>query len=428
MKIMEVYSIKSHLIKETNNKFKNQSSISFAQSAIDLTDRIIQIHPSRLAGTDQCKQSAYIFNGEFSNVCDSSVVEEFDFHPSAFLSFMKLIPVLYSISLIFLAISGVFNLIASILMIFTLTFTISQFVFYFRIFDWMHPKKTGHNIISEINPKIGNEIKQQIIISGHHDSPYIFNFLESKYQRFYALRIISGITAMIICTVFSVLKLIGIKGVMMNIISIYLITSLLVVLPLFFFLNKKGSPGAGDNLIASAILVQIAKYFSSMKENNQSLENTRIIFASFDAEESGLRGSRAYNAKHKANLHAIPTISINIDSVFNYENLQVSTSDINGLLKCSNSLATDCKTIANDLGYELDYFPMKFGGGGTDAAEFTRNHIDSVTLIAFPTEFVREGLVYHTSEDTVDKIELKAVGAIIDIVMEYIKQKDRIIF
>ena len=50
-------------------------------------------------------------------------------------------------------------------------------------------------------------------------------------------------------------------------------------------------------------------------------------------------------------------------------------------------------------------------GGATDAAELTGAGVRATTLIAMSTRLVREGLVYHTMQDTVDAIEPAAVAA-----------------
>ncbi|MHA1672652.1 MAG: M28 family peptidase, partial [Promethearchaeota archaeon] len=84
----------------------------------------------------------------------------------------------------------------------------------------------------------------------------------------------------------------------------------------------------------------------------------------------------------------------------------------------------EVQTISNQLGYSPKLFQMPFGAGGTDAAEFAKIGVEAITILALPTEYVRENLVYHTSEDTVDKIEPAAVKAILEIQMEYILRKD----
>lgn len=66
--------------------------------------------------------------------------------------------------------------------------------------------------------------------------------------------------------------------------------------------------GADDNASGTAGLFAVAKYFSTHKP-----ENT-IIFAAFDAEETGLRGSRAFVAKPPVELTAIG-VNLNMDMI-----------------------------------------------------------------------------------------------------------------
>lgn len=66
--------------------------------------------------------------------------------------------------------------------------------------------------------------------------------------------------------------------------------------------------GADDNASGTAGLFAVAKYFSTHKPANT------IIFAAFDAEESGLRGSRAFVAKLPVDAAAIG-IDLNMDMI-----------------------------------------------------------------------------------------------------------------
>ena len=68
---------------------------------------------------------------------------------------------------------------------------------------------------------------------------------------------------------------------------------------------------------------------------------------------------------------------------------------------------------------------MVFGGGGTDAAELTRAGVRATTLVAMPTSLVREGLVYHTMQDTVDAIEPAAVEACLRIAHDLVLELDQ---
>jgi len=57
-----------------------------------------------------------------------------------------------------------------------LTNALSQFVYYKEGFDSFYKKATCINVVGKIEPS--GEVKQQIILGGHHDTAYVFSFLE----------------------------------------------------------------------------------------------------------------------------------------------------------------------------------------------------------------------------------------------------------
>ena len=77
---------------------------------------------------------------------------------------------------------------------------------------------------------------------------------------------------------------------------------------MWFFASKKGTPGAGDNMIASQMAITIGRYFK-----DHPLSHTRIVMASFDAEEEGLRGARAFAKLHRQEFQQLPTTLLNVD-------------------------------------------------------------------------------------------------------------------
>lgn len=88
-------------------------------------------------------------------------------------------------------------------------------------------------------------------------------------------------------------------------------------------------------------------------------------------------------------------------------------------------MVNQCVNIAKDLGYKIPSGPITFGGGATDAAEFSKIGIEAVSLIGMENKSIRDNLVYHTMNDTVDKIEPEAVLACLRIATQYISIKDR---
>ena len=179
-------------------------------------------------------------------------------------------------------------------------------------------------------------------------------------------------------------------------------------------------------LVASMMVVELARWFAIQDQlGKTNLQHTRLIFASFDAEESGLRGSRAYVNQHRQQLQSLPTYMLNIDSIYNVEHLQFLISDMNGSLKLSKGLAEECQGLASRAGLPSRLTRMVFGGGSTDAAELTKAGVHATTMLAMPTDLVRDGLVYHTVNDTVDAIEPEAVRACLEVASRLVEELDR---
>jgi hypothetical protein len=105
--------------------------------------------------------------------------------------------------------------------------------------------------------------------------------------------------------------------------------------------------------------------------------------------------------------------------------LQFLISDLNGSLKLSKELAEECQGLANRAGLSSRLTRMVFGGGSTDAAELTKAGVKATTMLAMPTDLVRDGLVYHTVNDTVDAIEPEAVRACLEVASRLVEELDR---
>jgi Zn-dependent M28 family amino/carboxypeptidase len=72
--------------------------------------------------------------------------------------------------------------------------------------------------------------------------------------------------------------------------------------------NGEVANGADDNASGTAALFALAKYFTANRPANS------LIFAAFDAEESGLRGARAFVAAPPVNIAAL-AINLNMDMI-----------------------------------------------------------------------------------------------------------------
>jgi Zn-dependent M28 family amino/carboxypeptidase len=172
-----------------------------------------------------------------------------------------------------------------------------------------------------------------------------------------------------------------------------------------------------------AIADQVGQYFAV-----NPLDHTRVILASFDAEEAGLRGARAYAQKNRQDLTQMPTFDFNLDCPYQVNEIFFMTTDINGFVKLSASMAQECQQIAERLGYQATTKPVQFLLGGTDAAELAKIGVEATNLMAMPWGNSDRAAAYHTMKDTIDAVEPAAVQASIEIAIEYVKQKEQQLF
>ncbi len=405
---------------------KNQIKSSDAEEVLQFTDQIIDKFGPRLAGSSATKKTAELFKEEFGKYCDKAEIEEFVMHPNAFLGWIKLIVIIYTVDIVLLwfnqALAAAIGITIGILVM------VMEFFLYYEFVDIFWKKKKGYNVIGTIEPN--GDVKQQIILSGHIDSAYIFNFYVNQ-PKLYPLRVYGGLGFVFLMFLGSwiwaiiqfatgTLPAVGFTLAM----KIITIISMILVIQLYFFRNKKGTPGAGDNLVSVCIANKIGKKYSDLKKSGNGLKNTRLIIAGWDGEECGLRGARAYVRKHLEQMKKIPTYNFNMDGPYVLNNLFFLTSDVNGSVKLSEKMAIECKEISKKLGYNAELKPIEFLTGGTDAGEFGRVGIETTSLMAMPWGNSERIEAYHTPRDTIDSIEPAVVEASLKIAYEYISKKD----
>ena len=110
----------------------------------------------------------------------------------------------------------------------------------------------------------------------------------------------------------------------------------------------------------------------------------------------------------------------NLDSIYELKDLKLLESEVNGTIPLDINLRKKCIAIAKSLGYSISSIKMPFGGGSTDAAEFAKAGVVTASMIGLDTTFSNNNVPYHTSFDTVDKIDNKAVLACLQIIQKLI--------
>ncbi|MEA5033401.1 MAG: M28 family peptidase [Sphaerochaeta sp.] len=400
--------------------------------ALEMVSDLIERFGSRLTGTPGCTKTAEVLASELSKYCDRVEKEAFSLHPKAFLGWIRILVTLYPVALLFIWLS--LPLFSLVLMGAGLLIMVYEFFLYREVIDRWYPKATGLNVFGTVEPE--QEVRQTVVFSGHHDSARVFNFYTHK-PHLYMLRIGTGLGAFLVLSVVSLLQTVvelftgglfaaGLPRWAFVLAAIPLTIALPWVIKLWFFASEEGTPGAGDNLISSAMAVQLARYFKHNTENGNPLHHTRVVLASFDGEEAGLRGARDFYARHRNDPEVLSakTWNFNVDCPYQAKDLFFLTSDINGSVKLSQEMATKCVGIAQSMGYEAFSQPIAFLTGGTDAAEAAKAGFEAVSLMAMPWDNKERSSVYHTPNDLPQAIDPKAVEETLSIAIRFIEQAD----
>jgi aminopeptidase YwaD len=398
-----------------------------ALATLALTQSLLDDYPARIVGTDRCLAAGRHIAAILRSACDSVAEEGFEVHPGSLWNTGKVVAVAYGIAALLLAAGGLFVYGAVLACWLGLVYAVTHYVLCGKLFDGLFPRARGCNVAGTIEP--ADRVTQQILVIGHHDSPYVLSFLLC-FQKWASLRLLLAVAAYLCLTLASMAACIGQAlgaggGLPREVYLIGAAIGLAFVGPLYLLVTGTPSPGAGDNLNACAMAVKIAEHFAAQRQAGSPLRHTRLVFLSTDGEEAGQRGAIAYAERHKSELLAIPTYVLNVDSVYKLRDLAVLTRDRHGTLPLSARGARECHDLALSLGYSLKEVALPLGSGGTDASAFARLGVEATSIIGVPTARREDGLVYHTPQDTVDAIEPEAVEAVLDIAVNYIAGRDR---
>ena len=409
--------IKNH--KAQINSFSKED----VKNVLSWTENIVDETGTRLTGTDGCRKASERIYQQMKEVCNEVKHQDFIHHRDAFLSIVKLMAVSYIIALGGLWLGGISNYLSAGVIVFVSISTLFEFVFYKEFLDSFFSETNSRNIIGRVKPK--EEVHQTLIFSAHYDSPYVFHYLQNfqKYYipiifmtlMFYSFGLLLSVSAAINQSLSPDPFVLGIFW------KTTMSLGLIFIIPYYFFTTDEVSPGAGDNLIAVSILLKLAEYF---KKRENSLINTGLVFLITDAEESGLRGARAFVKENREELISSPHFNYNMDSLFSADHLTFLTSDINNTVKLSKDLVKKAIRVADKLGYSVEKMKMPFGGGGTDSGEFAKAGIPSASLIAMDTTFKSGSNPYHTRDDHTKNINPKAVLACLEIAHGFARDMD----
>jgi aminopeptidase YwaD len=396
-----------------------------ADEALRITADIIAAFGPRISGTEGNRSARAALGALLGERCSSVREEPFTIYPDSLFAIGKVFATVYlagAVSLLADFKAGLF--IGLFAMAAGAVFFVAQFILYLDTFDRLFKPAQASNIIGTIEPRLS--ATRQVLIVGHYDSAPVYPFYE-RAPLLFPIRLILPILFYGFCLAASAIGVLtpfsGGAGAAIPAWAKWVSAlGLIFALPMFCYMSKRGSPGAGDDLIACAIGIKLAELF---RDPECALERTRVVVLLTDGEEVGQKGAAAFVEENGVALHATDTTVINLDGIYGYEDLVLLRRDRNGFTELSADLAGDIQGAAAAFGHDIPIASIPFLGGGTDAGQFARKGLRTACIIAQPIEAFSREIINHTMKDMPDRISSKAVGAVIEIVGEYIKALDR---
>ncbi len=396
----------------------------YARAALALTSRLVARHGPRVSGTQGCRAARTELEGLLSSSCTDTRREAFRIRPESLYAIGKVFAASYSIGLAAAWLGGFAALGAGLAaMALALAYFAANFLLYLDAFDGLFEPTDAENVVGILEPE-GPPLRQVLLV-GHHDSARIYSFYQ-RHASIFPLRLLLAVLFFLSCLVALAQALIaGLAAGLPPALPLWekctLAAGAIFAFPMWRYISKEGSPGAGDNLIGCAIALALAERFSEAPDR---LAGTRLAVLLSDGEEAGQKGAKAFIAANRKFLGALETIVINVDSIYDYEDIAILRRDRNGITKLSPKLAEALRATARDRGHELKYGSIPFLGGGTDASHFALAGYATASIIGLPIGVGRKEILMHTSRDLPEAISEKAVGAVIEVVAEYIRALD----
>ena len=398
-----------------------------ASISLEKCQELVSSFPERKAGSEETRKCARRLLEFFSPYSDDCIITSEKASCSGYYDIFRIISLSAIAMLVFSWIG--FPSVSLLCAVLTVLFSVNEFFLCKGKNKSFLSFSDLTNVHAVINPE--GDAEKTVIFSAHHDSAPAMNVPANDRNSLILSMYLPLIHFILLClTVFcyTVSDVIEGKFLSFNLpplaIGIFLVI-LTISSPLYYRLFTLVSshyvPGAGDNLISSCILTELAHYFHWKKENGEGLEDTRLVFASFDGEECGLKGSAAWYDTHRDLCRN--AVNINIDCPLRSQDMSFLTKDVNGFVPLSSSLASEAAAIAASMGYEVKVGSLSVFSGATDAASAQRAGVDATTLMGISLS--GRDSVIHTDADTVANLDRKTIEEVISICIKIVETRGR---
>ncbi|MFH1469141.1 MAG: M28 family peptidase [Pseudomonadota bacterium] len=343
---------------------------------------------------------------DWAQFCDRVAAEPFTCHPRAFLGWLHWLPALYLAALfawwlfppLALPLAG-----AGVVVLWV------QGVRFGTLLDPLFPTAEGVNVVGTVAPR--GPVARRVYVVAHQDSAYEFSF-------WYRFKNLSLPLMLVGAAAFVWLALAGAVAWMAwpfgaldsGIFSAlgWSAAALYPVVGLFaFFTLWTPVPGALDNLSGIAVQTALGQAAAAGPGGGRALEGTEVVLLACSSEEAGLRGSRAYVARHRVDLGGLPTFVLNLDGLGDARHLTLLARELWTGARYDDRLMALLEGTAREHGLGLRRATLPLGG--TDAAPFANAGFPAVTLIAQDSgRLIPE---YHTRLDVLEAVSDDALAA-----------------
>lgn len=393
--------------------------------SLDKLVRIMNVTGPRPAGSDASREASRMLLEMFRPYSDDAVITSFQSSEKAYFGVFRLI----AISVIPMLIS----MWIGVPLVSALIFAFICLVVWREFFLCLPAKKYPAPLVDMCNVHAVIESEEEatstFIFTAHHDSAPMFN-VEKNDRKKLLLSLYLPLVHYIVLGIFSFVMIIadlvgggflklGLPSLFPAIILVLFTASSFIYVSLFKLVSNKYAPGAGDNLISACMLTELAHYFHWKKENGEGLKNTRLVFASFDGEECGLKGSEDWFRRYTDLTRN--AVVFNIDCPYYAEHLTFLTKDVNGFVPLSKSFASRCAADAASMGYKSSVGELPIFAGATDAASAARAGLEATTIMGIPMSGSSIA-PYHTEDDVPDALDKATLEEVMAIAIKVVEK------
>jgi hypothetical protein len=176
-------------------------------------------------------------------------------------------------------------------------------------------------------------------------------------------------------------------------------------------------PGADDNASGVAVLLAAARHFAAARPEHP------MIFAAFDAEETSLRGARAWFAAHPEARQTV-ALNVNLDMVSRSDRNEIyaaGTAHSPWLLPWLQDVQTRARVTIR-FGHDR---PPREAGGLEDWTSLSDHGVFHGAGLPFVYFGVEDHPDHHQPTDTADRIDPRFLGDTADLIVEALSTFDR---